>query len=199
MAQIILIILILIFAYVTGSIPFGVLVARLYKVDITQVGSKNIGATNVLRSLGAFPAALVFVLDFAKGLLPVYVATLAGLSPLGLVATGFAAIIGHTFSVFLKFKGGRGVATGLGVLLVITPDVFLLVLTLAVIIMAFTRYVSLASITCSIVAALAMLLFNKPLPYTIVVSVIALLIMIKHIPNIQRLLKGEEKKIGEKA
>jgi glycerol-3-phosphate acyltransferase PlsY len=198
MSQIILIILILIISYLMGSISFGVLVARLYKVDITAVGSKNIGATNVLRALGMLPASLVFAADLLKGFLPVYIASLAGLPPLWMVATGSAAILGHTFSVFLNFSGGRGVATGLGVLLAITPDVFLLVFLLALLIMGFTRYVSLASITCSAVAALAMFLFNKPLPYTIVTSVIAALIIVKHIPNIKRLLEGTERKIGDK-
>jgi len=199
MAQPILIILITAFAYVAGSIPFGVLIGRLYKVDITQAGSKNIGATNVLRTLGPFPASLVFAGDFLKGALPTYLAVLAGLRPEWVILAGLAAIVGHTFSVFLNFSGGRGVATGLGVLLAITPDVFLLVLILGLLIMAFTRYVSLASITCSVVAAVSMFLFAKPLPYAIVVSLIAVLIIVKHIPNIQRLLKGEERKIGEGA
>lgn len=199
MAQPILIILILAFAYVVGSIPFGVIVSRLYRVDITRVGSGNIGATNVLRTLGPFPAGLVFAADFLKGALPACLAVLAGLSPIWIILTGLSAILGHAFSVFLNFSGGRGVAAGLGVLLAITPDVFLLVLILGLLIMAFTRYVSLASITCSVVAAVSMFLFNKPLPYSIVVSLIAILIIIKHIPNIRRLLKGEERKIGEGA
>lgn len=186
-------------AYIAGSIPFGVFVSKLYKVDITKVGSKNIGATNVLRTLGPFPASLVFAGDFLKGAIPVYLASLAGLSPLWIILTGIAAILGHTFSIFLYFSGGRGVATGLGVLLAITPDVFLLVLVLAIIIMYFTRYVSLASITCSAVASLALVLFNKPLPYSIAVTAISALIIVKHIPNIKRLLAGTESKIGEKA
>ena len=185
-------------SYLFGSIPFGIIISRLYKVDITKVGSGNVGATNVLRALGPFPAALVFVGDFAKGVIPVYLATFLNLEPLFIISAGLAAIVGHSFSIFLKFRGGRGVATGLGVLLGVAPDVFLLVIILAAIIIGFTRYVSLASVTGSVVAAASMYFFDKPMPYVIVTAMIALLIVIRHIPNIKRLVRGEERKIGEK-
>jgi len=199
MQQSLIISIVLLGSYLLGAIPFGMIVSRLYKVDITKVGSGNIGTTNILRTLGVVPAIIVFLGDFLKGFVPVYAAIALNLEPKWIISAGLLAVIGHTFSVFMKFKGGRGVATGLGVLLGIAPDVFLLVAILALIIMGFTRYVSLASIVSSIVAAVSMYLFDKPKEYLFVISAVVLLIIWKHIPNIQRLLKGEERKIGEKA
>ena len=198
MNETVTIISVLLSSYLIGSIPFGVIVGRLYKVDITSVGSKNIGATNVLRALGPVPGAIVFICDALKGAVPVYIALFLGLDPLWVILAGFCAIVGHTFPVFLKFKGGRGVATALGVLLAAAPDVFLLVIILFAIILAFTRYVSLSSIVCSICAAIAMYYLGKPVPYVDFGIIIAALIIIKHIPNIRRLIAGEEHKIGEK-
>jgi len=198
MQRIYLIISVSLFSYIFGSIPFGVIAGKIYKVDITKVGSKNMGTTNVLRALGVVPALLVFTGDFLKGLLPVTLALLFGFEHLFVVIIGLIAIIGHTFPVFLKFKGGRGVATGLGVLLALTPDVFLLAAALALIIIGFTRYVSLASVLVSAVVPVSMYFWNKPLEYVVFTGVLALFIMLKHIPNIKRLLKGEERKVGEK-
>jgi glycerol-3-phosphate acyltransferase PlsY len=186
-------------SYLLGSVPFGVIISRLYKVDITKVGSGNIGTTNVLRTLGVIPAAMVLAGDFAKGLVPIYAAQFLELEPLFIVAAGLCAILGHSFPIFLKFKGGRGSATGLGVLLGITPDVFLLAAIIAATIIAFTRYVSLASIVTSIVVVVSMYFLDKPLPYIVGTSIIVFLIIVRHIPNIGRLFRGEERKVGEKA
>jgi len=189
----------LVFSYMLGSVPFGLIVSRLYKVDITKVGSGNIGTTNVLRAVGAVPAVIVFVLDFLKGYAPVLSALYIGLDPIWVVSSGLAAIIGHSFSVFMRFRGGRGVAAGLGMLLGIAPDIFLLAAVMAAIIIGFTRYVSLASIVTSIAVAVAMYFFGKPFPYVAVTAAIAVLILVRHIPNVKRLIRGEENKIGEKA
>ena len=102
--------------YLLGSIPFSYLIARLWRVDLRQVGSGNVGATNVLRSVGPWPGALAFLLDFLKGWLAVYLAFLAGGDPIFVLSLGLAVIIGHTYPIFLGFKGGKGAATGLGVL-----------------------------------------------------------------------------------
>lgn len=184
--------------YILGSIPFGILVSRIFKVDITKVGSGNIGATNVLRSIGVIPALIVFGLDLLKGYLAVYLAIIVLGDPLLIVSTGIAAILGHMFSIFLKFKGGRGAATGLGVLLGLAPYVFLFAVILAAIIIGFTRYVSLASITVPLCCSALMLYMGKPMPYIAATTIAAILIIIKHVPNIQRLLSGTERKIGEK-
>jgi len=130
-----------IFAYLLGSIPFGLMIAKIYNVDIRRQGSGNIGATNVFRSLGLVPGILAFGLDFGKGTLAVYVGYWVGGYPQLILLMGIAAIFGHMFSLFLKFKGGKGAATGLGVLAGLTPDIFVIaaILTLAIILV--TRYV----------------------------------------------------------
>jgi len=114
--------LIVMCAYFVGSIPFGVLIARGLGVDIQAQGSGNIGATNVTRVLGPIPGAVVLVLDAAKGALPTWFALTTVADPWIVIATGAAAIVGHCFSPFLEFKGGKGVATALGVFLVLCPD-----------------------------------------------------------------------------
>lgn len=196
--NIILITIVLILGYLLGSIPFGVIISSIYRIDITKVGSGNVGATNVLRAIGILPAAIVFALDLLKGALAVYLAIIVLGDPLLIVLTGIAAILGHMFSIFLKFKGGRGASTGLGVLLAIAPDVFLFAVILAAIIISFTRYVSLASITVPLCSAALMLFLGKPMPYVVATAAAAILIIIKHVPNIRRLLSGTERKIGEK-
>jgi glycerol-3-phosphate acyltransferase PlsY len=136
-----IILLATILSYLLGSIPFGVIVAKFCKVDIQNVGSGNIGATNVLRTLGPVAGGVVFVLDLLKGTLAAVLAIWLLPSPLWIILASSMSIIGHMFPVFLKFKGGRGSATGLGVLLAIAPDVFLGAFILVVIIIGATRYV----------------------------------------------------------
>ena len=184
--------------FLLGSVPFGFLVARLRKVDIRQFGSGNVGATNVFRILGPGPGLLVFLLDFLKGAFAIYLAMYLGLNPLWIIMTGLAAILGHSFSPFLKFKGGRGVATGLGVLLGIAPDIFVFILIISAIIIWATRYVSVASIIGSITTTILMFVLNKPAPYSWTVFIITIVIILRHLPNIKRLLAGKELKMGSK-
>lgn len=191
-------ILILCFAYLLGSIPFGVLIAKFKKIDIQTSGSGNIGATNVLRSVGLIPGILVFILDLLKGTAATYLAVLYLKEPLLIISVGFAAILGHLFPIFLRFKGGKGSAVGLGVLLAIAPDVFLISFILVALLIALTRYVSIASIFGSVTTVIIMFIFNKPLPYSIVTLFATCLIIYKHIPNIKRLLAGTEPKIKGK-
>ncbi len=190
--------LILIGSYLLGSIPFGVIISKLYRVDITKVGSKNIGTTNVLRAVGVLPAVMVFACDFFKGAIPICVTSYVGFKPAGIVLAGFLAILGHAFPVFLKFRGGKGVATTLGVLFALAPEVFLFIIILYAIIAAFTRYVSLSSIVTSLAAVVAMWFFGRPVEYVVLTALVSILIIYKHVPNIQRLVTGEERKIGEK-
>ncbi|MDD4178465.1 MAG: glycerol-3-phosphate 1-O-acyltransferase PlsY [Candidatus Margulisbacteria bacterium] len=185
-------------AYLLGSIPFGLLIAKIWNIDIRQQGSGNIGATNVLRTLGPGPGAVVFILDFLKGFLAVYLGYWIGGDPLMVLLLGTAAVLGHMYSVFLRFNGGKGAATGLGVLAGIAPGVFLLSVALAACLIGVTRYVSVGSIITPFAAALLMYLYHKPLPYVWVTLIIAVFILIRHLPNIKRLLTGTEKKLGEK-
>lgn len=185
-------------AYLLGSIPFGFLIAKIWNVDIRRRGSGNIGATNVLRNLGPLPGSIVFALDLAKGTLPVFIAHLATQNHWLIILAGTAAILGHTFPIFLKFKGGRGAATGLGVLLGIAPDVFAMALAFALLVLIITRYVSIVSMSTAILVAIIFLVLQRPQPYTIVAGLVAILIIVRHIPNIKRLINKTESKIGNR-
>lgn len=190
------VVLIILAAYLLGSIPFGYLIPLFWQVDIRQQGSGNVGATNVFRTLGPLPGSIVFALDMAKGTLPILLAQNLTNNPWLIILTGFVAIIGHTFPVFLGFKGGRGVATGLGVLLGIAPEIFIGAVIIAALIILTTRYVSLASMVTAALVTIAFWGMQKPLPYTILAALVALLIIIRHRPNIKRLLAGTEAKIS---
>ena len=189
----------IILGYLIGSIPFGVILGKLRGVDIRKVGSGNIGATNIYRNLGALPAIIVFALDLLKGSAAVWIALFIIPSPLIAVTSGIAAVIGHTYPVFIGFKGGKGSATSLGVLLGIAPDLFVIAMIYVAAAIAVTRYVSVTSITGVILVAMLMFVFHKPVEYLIAAIIVAFLIIIRHIPNIKRLLSGTEPKIwGQK-
>jgi len=188
--------LILILSYVIGSIPNGLIVGKMLgDVDLRQFGSKNIGATNAFRVLGPWPALLVFLTDAAKGVAGVYLGQFLVGSPLALLAGGIAAIAGHNWSVFLGFKGGRGVATGLGVIAVLSPKVTLIVFLVWALIVYFTRYVSLGSIVAAALVPILMLFLGEIYEFLIFGLIAALFVIVRHKPNIERLLKGEELKI----
>jgi glycerol-3-phosphate acyltransferase PlsY len=182
--------------YLIGSIPFGYLIAKIRHIDILNQGSGNIGATNIFRTFGPTLGISVFVLDLAKGAVPVYLAQQVTQDHWLILSAGVAAIIGHTFSIFLKFKGGRGSATGLGILLAVAPDTFLGAFLLVFLIILITRYVSLASIIVPPLVALTFLVLKRPLPYTLFAMLVSMLIIIRHVPNIKRLRAGTEPKIG---
>jgi glycerol-3-phosphate acyltransferase PlsY len=181
--------LFIILGYLSGSIPFGYLIARIKSVDIRRTGSGNIGATNIFRTLGPIPGVLVFALDFFKGLAPTLAALFYLNDPLQMILVGLAAILGHVG------KGGKGAATGLGVLAVIAPDILLFTAILVVILIFTTRYVSVGSIFGAVSVAALMFILGKPLPYAVVSLLAAALIVARHIPNIKRLLAGTERKI----
>ncbi len=205
-------------AYLLGSVPFGLLVARLHGIDLRKVGSGNIGATNVIRALGRKWGIFCFVLDVLKGFVPMILVGLLGLCGseptavhlIGWLAVGTAAILGHIFPVYLKFKGGKGVATSLGVVLGLWP--YLTVCGLAafviwLITVKIWRYVSLASILAAgafpILLLIAILVlknwtFGTLWPLFLVAVPMPLLVILRHRANIQRLLAGTESKIGQK-
>jgi glycerol-3-phosphate acyltransferase PlsY len=185
------------FSYLLGSIPFGFLVGLIRGVDIRKVGSGNIGATNVLRALGKGPALIVLITDTLKGFLPVLVAKHLGFSDYIVVLAGLLAILGHSFPVWLKFKGGRGVATGLGVLIGLAPIVALIAFLVWIIIVGITRYVSVASTLAAISVPILLISFHQSVAYISFAVLLALLIILRHIPNYKRLYNKTEPKIGK--
>ena len=190
------IILSIIIGYLIGSIPFGVIIGKLRKIDIRKVGSGNIGATNIYRTLGTAPAMAVFVLDLLKGALAVYIAqAMVPSYPAVIVISGIAAVIGHMYPVYIGFKGGKGSATGLGVLLGIAPDLFIIAMIYVAVAIAITRYVSVTSIGGVLLLIVLMFTFHKPVEYSIAAIIVAILVIYKHLPNIKRLLSGTELKI----
>jgi glycerol-3-phosphate acyltransferase PlsY len=196
-------------AYLLGSIPFGLILVRIFrKQDIRTQGSGNIGATNVIRAGGKGLGAVTFLLDAAKGYLAVLLAWQIGThlhqtqyQTQNLAATAaVCAILGHIYTVWLGFKGGKGVATGLGVFLGITIVAALIALGTFIVVFALSRYVSLASIIAAIAFPLAALLVpHEPLtPFMIaVVILLPLIVIVKHHANIRRLLAGTEYRFGK--
>ncbi|MBP1763952.1 MAG: plsY [Firmicutes bacterium] len=183
-------------SYLLGSIPSGLLIGKwLRGVDIRQLGSKNIGATNAFRILGPWPAFWVFLLDALKGMAGVYLGQMLIGETLGLLAGGIAAIAGHNWSLFLGFKGGRGVATGLGVILILAPKVTLIVFLVWVAIVYFTRYVSLGSIIAAVLTPICMWFLDEKTEILMFGIFAAAFVIVKHRPNIERLLRGEELKV----
>src|SRR3954469_24260168 len=187
-------------SYLCGSIPVGVLVARLTGgTDPRTVGSGRTGGTNALRALGRKRAAVVVAGDLVKGALPVVVARLVAGQAVAEVACGLAAVAGAIWSVFVGFRSGRGVGTGVGTMLVIQPVAVLLATPVFVGVILLTRYVSLGSLLGSAAMFPAMLLVllvvpDTPLPYVIYAAVGAALIWLAHADNIDRLLHGRERK-----
>ena len=194
--------------YVLGSIPTGMIVARVYRnVDLTAYGSGRTGATNVLRTLGSGAAAVAFAGDFFKGLLAVLAVqyVIAGGSPrlpwLELVTT-IAAVLGHSYSMFIGFKGGRGVVTGFGATVVAAPVPMLIALGVGTLLIAITRYVSLGSIIGSALAGLLLcwvaVASGEP-AWAVWGVLVGGFIVVAHRDNIERLLAGTERKLGERA
>lgn len=186
-------------AYLIGSLPFGYIVAKVFrKTDIRNYGSGNIGATNVLRVMGWRAALPVFVLDMLKGAAAVLLAKTVSDLPAIYLSAGFMAMIGHSFPLFLGFRGGKAVATGIGVMAAVSGWVTLSMIVAAGLIVAVTRYVSLGSIIGTILVPLFFWLLGFDLPYIIFGLATALLVALRHHANIGRLLKGSESKLGQK-
>ena len=193
-------------AYLLGSVPFGLLIARTRGVDIRAVGSRNIGATNVFRCVGRPWGLLTFALDFLKGYagaaaVPLLVARLlpGAATPSGLaLAGGAAAVAGHTWPLFAGFKGGKGVATGAGLLTAIAPAAVGLAFAAWLIVMALFRYVSLASVVAA--ALLAVLVwfprFVAHTPTAAVLTLLAAVVIVRHRTNLVRLARGTESRFS---
>ncbi len=191
--------LILLVAYLLGSLPFGYILTRLlHGKDIRDFGSGNIGATNVLRVYGGRSALPVFILDLAKGLVAVLLARAVSDVPTVYLTAGFLAMLGHSFPIYLKFKGGKAVATSIGVLLALSGWVTLIVIACFLAIVSLTRYVSLGSIISMLILAPVFWLLGFELPYILFGFAAAILVIVRHHENIGRLLKGKESKLGRK-
>ncbi len=187
-------------AYLLGSIPTGYLVGRAKGIDIRKVGSGNIGATNAFRILGRGPGTFVLLADAAKGAIAVLFlpGLLAGSSdiPFQIVAA-LGAVLGHNFTCWLRFKGGKGIATSAGVLAALVPWAFLVILGVFVIVLALGRIVSLASIAAAAALPVAVA-FTPPRDRRLVIltAVLAVLAIARHHANIRRLVAGTERRIG---
>jgi glycerol-3-phosphate acyltransferase PlsY len=187
-------ILLILGAYLLGSIPTGLLLARAAGVDIRTTGSGNIGATNVYRTLGRSVGILTLVGDCLKGLIPVLVVRYLGLGDIMIAAVGTAAFLGHVYTVFLGFKGGKGVATALGVFLGVSPAGVAIAVVIFIAVVAAFRYISLGSITAAAALPLIITLLDRRPPIIAMTAVIALLVIWKHRENIARLREGTESK-----
>jgi glycerol-3-phosphate acyltransferase PlsY len=198
---------IFIISYLIGGIPFSLLIGLIFgRTNIREVGSRNIGSTNLSRVMGFKWGLVGFLLDVLKGAFPViflpYIFGTIGSLPL--VTAGFGAIIGHMLPIYLGFKGGKGVATALGVLIATSPIPALICFSIFIIIVAITRYVSVGSITAVTLLPFVFFLYSylreKPteLPILIFIALIAVGVWITHRANIKRLISGTEHKIGEK-
>ena len=184
---------ILILSYLLGSIPNGLIFGKLiWHKDLRNFGSGNIGATNAWRVIGKQAGILIFLLDFLKGAISVMLAKIFVGSALVMVAAGLLAIIGHTFSIFLKLRGGKGVATGLGVIAVMMPKVTAIVFLTWLIIFLVTRYVSVASIVAAALTPILAVIFDEPIEFIILGLMAAAFIIFRHKENILRLKQGRE-------
>lgn len=188
--------LLVIFSYLLGSVPSGLIIGKLSGLDVRKAGSGNIGATNVARLLGKTGGLLTLVGDTAKGFIPVLVVQQMGFSHPVTALVGVVAFLGHLYPIFLKFKGGKGVATSFGVLLGLAPLATIILLVVFAAVAFTTRIVSLSSMVTAVAAPLVLWLFYYSPTYVIVTAFMALMIVFRHYANIQRLLNGTEPRFG---
>lgn len=190
-------ILAVLISYLLGSISFSILIAKWVKgIDIRNHGSGNAGATNTLRVLGKGPGAAVFLLDIAKGVLAVWLAKWIAGGDWAPVLCGLAAIAGHNWPVFFGFKGGKGIATTVGVMVTLAFIPSLIAGLVAIILIAVTRYVSLGSLIFSFLLPVFILVMDDPSSYFLGSLVICVLAFVRHRKNIVKLIQGNENKLG---
>lgn len=188
--------LLILIAYLIGSFSTSYLIAKLFaKIDIREHGSGNPGSTNVLRTLGAKAAAFTFLGDLLKGAIAAYLGSTFGGANVALLC-GIAVVIGHNWPIFLEFKGGKGIATTIGVIISIKPLIALICVSIGVAVLFKFKYVSLASVVGIIILPLTIIIYG--FNYFLFGLILALLAVYRHRENIKRLLAGNERKIGEK-
>ena len=188
--------LLVLFAYLLGSVPTGYILGSLAGVDVRKAGSGNVGATNVARVAGKRHGIVTLVVDTAKGLIPVIVALGLGLTPAATASVGVAAFLGHLYPVFLRFQGGKGVATALGIFLGLAPWATLVLMAIFVLVLLATRLVSLSSMVASVSAPIVFWFFFRSPILTGMSLFIAAMIVLRHRGNIQRLRLGTEPRLG---
>lgn len=186
-----------ILGYLLGSVNSSLIVGKFYGVDVRKHGSGNAGMTNTLRTLGKLPAILVIIGDVLKAI----IACLIGgyfQGEQGLMVAGVSAILGHNWPVFFNFRGGKGVLTTLGVILMMSWEIGLILLLIFIIIVAISKYISLGSTLAAILFPVVAILLNKDMDFIIFGTILAALLIIKHKGNLSRLLKGNENKVSFK-
>ena len=185
----------IILSYFFGAIPSGVWIGKIFKnIDVRDYGSKNSGATNSYRVLGAKLGVAVLIIDVLKGFIPLYIASKFNLKYNDLVILGLVAILAHTFSCFISFKGGKGVATSLGVFLFLAPVITLILLVIFILVVYFTKYISLGSITAAFLLPIFTFFTHRDTYLFTLSVVIAIFVIYRHKTNISRLLSGTENK-----
>lgn len=185
----------IILSYFFGAIPSGVWIGKIFKnIDVRDYGSKNSGATNSYRVLGAKLGIAVLVIDVLKGFIPLYIASKFNLAYNDLVILGLVTILAHTFSCFISFKGGKGVATSLGVFLFLAPVITLILLVIFILVVYFTKYISLGSITAAFLLPIFTFFTHRDTYLFTLSVVIAIFVIYRHKTNISRLLSGTENK-----
>ncbi|WP_068267385.1 glycerol-3-phosphate 1-O-acyltransferase PlsY [Caviibacter abscessus] len=191
----------IIFSYVLGSIPNALWIGKLFKrMDIREYGSGNIGSTNAARVLGYGYGVMTLILDVSKGLIPVYIAIkLYPQNYILHILVSMGSIIGHSYSIFLKFKGGKAVATSLGVFIILSFKSVLVLIVIFILIVLITGYVSVASMTAASLLFIFVHIFNHNIFYTVFAMFIGLLVIYRHKSNILNLLNGTEAKFKDKA
>lgn len=186
-------------AYLLGSIPFALVIGRgIYHTDVRNYGSGNIGTTNVFRVLGMKAGIMVFAGDFLKGFIPTFIATrfsLFGSAALVPVIVAGAAIVGHTWSIFLRGKGGKGVATGGGAIVALMPLLFLVGFAMFWLMLLLGRFVSFASLCSALTLSVMVIATGQPTPYTVFTLSGTAVIFYAHRSNIRRLLRGRENEV----
>ena len=200
MLDIVLAAVFMVIGYLIGTIPTGYLVAKARGVDIQTSGSGNIGATNVMRTLGVVPAIIVMLVDPVKGAAAVLLPTLLGAGNWVVALTGLATVLGNNFNIMLRLRGGKGIATTLGVFFVINPLVSALCVLLGVFTILLSRYVSLGSMVALFAAPLMLIAsLSYPMPDLYLAIALAGLAILRHRENIRRLISGTERRLGERA
>ena len=204
-------VLLLLASYLLGAFPAGLLVGKMVKgIDVRDYGSGNIGASNVWRTMGPLWGIGVFLFDFCKGYIPtlltsrMHTAAQGGIShsishsisPWLVVGVGMAAILGHNFSPFLRFKGGKGVATSLGVVYGLSPEAAALGFAVWIVCLAVTKYISVSSIVAAVVTSAALLALHRDLPHALFALLVALFVVVKHRANLARVKAGTEPKVS---
>lgn len=185
--------------YLVGNINGGYIIGKAVGgIDIREHGSKNAGATNVNRVLGSKPAAMALAIDLLKGVVAVVAGRVLGGGDMGAIAAGVAVVCGHNWPVFLGFKGGKGIATSLGVLISLDYRAALILLAVWVSIIIITRYVSLASVVCALLYPVLVMAFRLSVEMTAFSLVMSAFALLRHRENIKRLLRGQESKVSIK-